>query len=85
MSDETLDPFFYARDHAAGPGMWCVRGPNKFEMPMPDKNIAYMVGKLLSGKTDDAAIMARDIANLARLREIKVSRSSLSCVRLSPS
>ena len=27
-----MDKYYYARDHKAGPGMWCVRGPNGFEL-----------------------------------------------------
>lgn len=58
-----LDPYHYARDHAAGPGAWCVYGPNGFKMTTPnlDKSVAYIIGKLLSGQYEDAARMLNDI------------------------
>lgn len=51
-----LDPYHYARDHAAGPGRWCVMGPGGFKMTIPglDKNQAYLIGKLLSRRYVDA-------------------------------
>lgn len=60
-ASQGLDPYYYARDHDAGPGAWCVRGPKGFEVSVGDKNIAYIVGKLLSGKTDEAVSMAKDM------------------------
>lgn len=54
-----LDEYYYARDHAAGTGQWCVRGPG-LDMSVPDKNLAYAIGKLLSGKIEDADSMAKD-------------------------
>lgn len=59
MSDE-VEPYYYARNHDKGAGMWCVRGPNGFQMEVPDKLLAYAIGKLLSGKSDDAVKAAAD-------------------------
>jgi hypothetical protein len=66
MSEKSTvpDAYYYARDHKAGPGCWCVRGPNNFEVAVNEKNIAYMVGKLLSGKTQEAEEMARSFLGL---------------------
>lgn len=61
-----LDPFTYARDHDAGPGCWCVLGPKGFKVVVNEKNIAFMVGKLLSGKTEEAAEMAKDFLGYLR-------------------
>lgn len=63
---EELDPYYYARDHEQGPGSWCVRGPNKFEFTIPklDKGIAYIIGKLLSGKWEDAKSMLDSLVRL---------------------
>ena len=60
---EKLDPYYYAREHD-GSG-WSVRGPNGFciqkvDGPM-DKNVAYIVAKLLSDKPADALSLIRDI------------------------
>lgn len=63
-----LDPFSYARDHAGGPGAWCVVGPNGFKVPVGEKSVAYMVGKLLSGKTEEAERMAKNLAAYAESR-----------------
>ena len=60
------DPYYYARDHERGPGAWCVRGPGGFQIAVADKNIAYIIGKLLSGKLADAKRLLDDIANLQR-------------------
>ncbi len=51
--------FYYARDHEGGSGAWCVRGPS-FEMPVPDKLLAYAIGKLLSGDLQAASNAAED-------------------------
>ncbi len=59
-----MDKFTYARDHEAGPGSWCVIGPNGFKVVCNEKNCAYMLGKLLSGQTSDAAKMAADFVRL---------------------
>jgi hypothetical protein len=58
------DAYYYARNHDAGPGQWCVRGPNGFQMYLPDldKNVAYIIGKLLSGNWNDARRMLDDLA-----------------------
>jgi len=61
-----LDPYTYARDYAAGPGCWCVVGPKGFKVVVNEKNLAWMVGKLLSGKTEEAAAMAADFVNMLR-------------------
>jgi hypothetical protein len=55
----TLDAYYYARDHEAGPGAWCVRGPDGFKMTVPglDKSAAYVIAKVLSGEYGDAAAM----------------------------
>jgi hypothetical protein len=60
---EKLDPYYYAREHD-GSG-WSVRGPNGFciqkvDGPM-DKNVAYIIAKLLSDKPADALSLLRDI------------------------
>ncbi len=60
MAEEKLDDFYYARDHDRGPGAWCVRGKNDFYIPVPDKMIAYAIGKFMSGETDDALKMLAD-------------------------
>lgn len=56
---EELDEYFYARDHDRGAGEWCVRGPDGFKMFRPNlsKQDAYAIGKILSGKYDDAVKM----------------------------
>lgn len=66
---EAPDPYYYSRDHDKGPGMWCVRGPDGFEMTVPglDKSVAYIIGKLLSGKLEEADQMLHDLVDLARL------------------
>lgn len=56
----TVDPFTYARDHQRGPGAWCVIGPDGFKVVCDDKGCAYMLGKLLSGRVDEAVKMAAD-------------------------
>jgi len=50
-----LDPYHYARNHDAGPGRWCVRGPNNFEMALDalTKDQAWCIGKVLSGRWSD--------------------------------
>jgi len=52
-----LDPYYYARDHAQGPGAWCVCGPNGFKITAPgmSKGDAYVIGKILSGRHAEAA------------------------------
>jgi hypothetical protein len=60
----TLDPYYYAREHD-GSG-WSVRGPNGFALKMPpdqplDKNIAFIIAKLLSGKLGPAESLLRDL------------------------
>ena len=54
MNSTANDDYHYARDHDASSG-WVVRGPNGFEMIVPDKFIALALGKFLSGKTKEAA------------------------------
>jgi hypothetical protein len=63
---EHLDPYTYARHHASGPGAWCVIGPDDFEMVVPklDKNVAYAIGKLLSGRVEDAKRMIDPLARV---------------------
>jgi len=60
---EKLDPYYYAREHD-GSG-WSVRGPNGFVIKLIegalDKNIAYIIAKLLSGELTDALAMLRDL------------------------
>lgn len=61
---ETLDPYWYAREHD-GSG-WSVRGPDGFALKMPpdrplDKNIAFVIAKLLSGKITDADMLLHDL------------------------
>ena len=63
MSETPLDPYWYAREHD-GSG-WSVRGPNgfciiKIDGPM-DKNVAYIIAKLLSDKPADALSLLRDV------------------------
>lgn len=59
----TPDPYYYARDHAAGPGAWCVYGPDGFHMTKPnlDKSEAYAIGKILSGKLAEAIDMLQTL------------------------
>lgn len=64
MSDLNHDPYHYARDHDAGPRAWCVRGPKGFKVVCDQKDCAYMLGKLLSGKTEAAAGMAADFVKM---------------------
>jgi len=54
-----IDPYYYARNHEGGPGSWCVRGPLGFEMQVTnlDKNIAYIIRKLLSEKLEVAGAL----------------------------
>ena len=54
-----LDPYFYSRDHDAGPGAWCVRGPDNFKMAHDrlTKDQAYAIGKVLSRKYGEALSM----------------------------
>jgi len=54
--------FYYSRDHAAGPGAWCVRGPNGFMMPVPDKTLAAAIGEMMSGNWDDAKTLMDSVA-----------------------
>ena len=56
----SMDTFIYARDHDAGPGSWCVVGPNGFKVVCNEKNCAYILGKMLSGRFLEAERMARD-------------------------
>ncbi len=62
MSEE-LDPYWYAREHD-GSG-WSVRGPNGFCIKLTeralDKNVSYIIAKLLSDKPADALSMLRDV------------------------
>lgn len=57
MAAQGMDPFYYAK---ASDGGWCVRGPKNFECAVGDKNLAYILGKILSCKTTEAMRMARD-------------------------
>lgn len=50
-----IDPFYYSRDHDRGPGKWCVCGPRGFKITVGDKSCALLLGKVLSGKWDEAA------------------------------
>ena len=47
-----MDKYYYARNHDAGPGQWCVYGPDGFVMATPDlqKTEALIIGWILSGK-----------------------------------
>jgi hypothetical protein len=47
-----MNPYYYARDDHNGRRAWFVRGPDHFEMTIPDldKNIACIIAKLLSGE-----------------------------------
>jgi hypothetical protein len=58
-----LDPYHYARDHDAGPGMWCVYGPGDFKMTVPglQKSVAFIIGKLLSKDYAAAKQMLDDL------------------------
>lgn len=63
MSEKQLDPYWYAREHD-GSG-WSVRGPGDFcikkaDGPM-DKNVAYIIAKLLSDQPADALALLRDV------------------------
>ena len=64
MSDaRELDPYYYCREHD-GSG-WSVRGPNGFcikkaDGPL-DKNVAYIIAKLLSDQPADALALLRDV------------------------
>lgn len=60
-----MDDYYYARDHENGPGAWCVRGPHGYHVSVGDKNCAYILGKMLSGRLHEAASMACDVARLA--------------------
>jgi hypothetical protein len=65
MPDQALDPYYYARDHERGG--WCVRGPDGFDLTVPgglDKNDAYIIGKVLSGRYAEAADLARAMAGM---------------------
>lgn len=53
------NPYNYARDHARGPGAWCVRGQNGFYMPVPEKGLAFMIAALLRGDVDAAVAEAQ--------------------------
>jgi hypothetical protein len=57
MASQGMDPFYYAK---ARDGGWCVRGPKDFECAVGDKNLAYILGKILSGNIPDAVKMAED-------------------------
>lgn len=63
MKDQALDPYWYAREHD-GSG-WSVRGPDGFVIKKPDgpldKNVAYIIAKMLSGKFADALDLLRDL------------------------
>jgi len=65
MSDD-LDPYYYSRDHDAGPGCWCVRGPDGFRLVVPglDKTVAAIIGKLLSERFADALPMVEVLVGL---------------------
>jgi hypothetical protein len=68
------DPYWYAREHD-GSG-WSVRGPDGFEIKVlagMDKNVAYVIAKLLSGKYDDADALLHDFA--AMMRRLNETRS----------
>jgi hypothetical protein len=59
-----VDEYSYARDHNAGPGAWCVIGPDGFKMVAPqlDKSVAFIIGKLLSRDYAAAKGMLDDLA-----------------------
>ena len=60
MPDDA-DPYYYARDHDRGPGAWCVRGPKGFRIEVEDKNVAYIIAKLLSGDLAAAKRLLNDL------------------------
>ena len=63
-----MDDYYYARKHDDGPGAWCVRGPNGFEMTIPglDKSVAYVIGKVLSGQFTDAREMLQSLERILK-------------------
>jgi hypothetical protein len=61
------DPYYYCREYD-GSG-WSVRGPDGFVLKMRatnpmDKNIAYCIAKLLSGKLTDADDLLQSLIHL---------------------
>jgi hypothetical protein len=54
-----MDSFYYARDHE-GPCVWCVRGPEGFYLPLPDKTLALGVGKILSGYEEEGISIIKE-------------------------
>lgn len=54
------DAYHYARDHY-GDGHWCVYGPDDFYLSVPEKNLAYAIGKFLSGKQSAAVDMLKTV------------------------
>jgi hypothetical protein len=65
MRTHDVDPYYYARDHDRGPGAWCIRGPNGFQIDAPDKSVAYIIGKLLSGRYADAKSLLDSITSVS--------------------
>lgn len=59
------DAYFYARDHDAGPGAWCVYGPDGFKMTKPNlqKGEAFAIGKILSKDYAGAISMLKDLGS----------------------
>jgi hypothetical protein len=84
MSDKPDDPYFYARHHDSGPGAWCVRGPNDFEMRVPklDKSIAYIIGKLLSGRWVEAKQMLDTWCRFDALERTTAYDQAEECLRI---
>lgn len=66
MASDVPDPYHYARNHAAGPGQWCVRGPDGFEMALPTltKDQAWFVGKVLSSRWGEVRTALEDDESL---------------------
>ena len=61
-----LDPYYYCREHD-GSG-WSVRGPDGFCIKRADgldKNDAYVIAKILSGKPQDALELLQALKPLA--------------------
>jgi hypothetical protein len=64
------DPYYYAREHD-GAG-WSVRGPDGFCLKKTDgpldKNVAFVIAKLLSDQPPAALALLRDLPTAAEAR-----------------
>jgi hypothetical protein len=87
MSDKsaTDEPCYYcARYHNAGPGAWCVRGPDGFEMAVSnlDRSIGIVIANLLSGQFDAAKAKLDEWCAFKTLERAPAYDQAEECLRI---